>query len=283
MRALLASLACGWSCACVAAPQATIELRAEAAVAGDTVTLGDVAILRSADLALIRRLVQLPIGPAPRADRPGQVSREALAHWIEARMHPGEQQLEWRGADAARVLRVTRRATGVEIAAAAAEALTSWLAAQGLAAQVQQRQLPRDVELPAGQARLQVRPLGEMPARGRMLVWVDVWCAEAFVRSVAVPLDVRFDEQPGAAQRAFAMAAPPLAASALAPAPAAPPLVARGEWATLRSTAGVVTLESRVEVLQDGRAGQRVRVRPAGATGIVFARVLGPAQLELAP
>jgi flagella basal body P-ring formation protein FlgA len=67
------------------------------------------------------------------------------------------------------------------------------------------------------------------------------------------------------------------------PPAAAFPLVARGEWATLRSGAGAVTLESRVEVLQDGQAGQRVRVRAAGATGIVFARVLGPAQLELVP
>jgi flagella basal body P-ring formation protein FlgA len=45
-----------------------------------------------------------------------------------------------------------------------------------------------------------------------------------------------------------------------------------------------VSLESRVEVLQDGRVGQRVRVRAAtGASGILFAKVIGRGQLELAP
>jgi flagellar basal body P-ring formation protein FlgA len=44
-----------------------------------------------------------------------------------------------------------------------------------------------------------------------------------------------------------------------------------------------VMLESRVEVLQDGRVGDSVRVRQGGATGIVLARVTGPAALELAP
>jgi flagella basal body P-ring formation protein FlgA len=65
--------------------------------------------------------------------------------------------------------------------------------------------------------------------------------------------------------------------------PDEPRVVARGDWATLHSAAGAVTLESRVEVLQDGRPGQRVRVRQQGATGPVFARVLGAGQLELVP
>jgi flagella basal body P-ring formation protein FlgA len=58
--------------------------------------------------------------------------------------------------------------------------------------------------------------------------------------------------------------------------------VARGEWALLRALAGAVRLESRVEVLQDGRLGDKVRVRTPGAMGTVFATVVGPHQLELA-
>jgi flagella basal body P-ring formation protein FlgA len=59
--------------------------------------------------------------------------------------------------------------------------------------------------------------------------------------------------------------------------------VARGEWASLRSISGAVVLESRVEVLQDGRPGERVRVRQQGATGIVFARAVERGVLELTP
>jgi flagella basal body P-ring formation protein FlgA len=43
-----------------------------------------------------------------------------------------------------------------------------------------------------------------------------------------------------------------------------------------------VRLESRVEVLQDGRVGDRIRVRTPGAMGTVFATVVAPHQLELA-
>ena len=42
-------------------------------------------------------------------------------------------------------------------------------------------------------------------------------------------------------------------------------------------------LESRVEVLQDGHPGQRVRVRQPGGAGLVMARVVGRGELELAP
>ena len=58
--------------------------------------------------------------------------------------------------------------------------------------------------------------------------------------------------------------------------------VARGEFASLRALAGAVRLESRVEVLQDGRVGDRIRVRTPGAMGTVFATVVAPHQLELA-
>jgi flagella basal body P-ring formation protein FlgA len=59
------------------------------------------------------------------------------------------------------------------------------------------------------------------------------------------------------------------------------PDVVRGQWASLRTSSGEVTLEARVEVLQDGLQGQNVRVRPAQATQPVVARVIGPGQLEV--
>lgn len=66
-------------------------------------------------------------------------------------------------------------------------------------------------------------------------------------------------------------------------APREPLAVSRGDWAVLRSGEGVVSLESRVEVLQDGRPGQKVRVRQHGADGPILARVVGRGLLELAP
>ena len=62
---------------------------------------------------------------------------------------------------------------------------------------------------------------------------------------------------------------------------AAAPLVTHGGFATLRSKTGPIVLESRVEVLQDGTAGQTVRVKMPKATGAVLARVTGPGQVEM--
>ncbi|MDB5750683.1 MAG: flagella basal body P-ring formation protein FlgA, partial [Ramlibacter sp.] len=58
--------------------------------------------------------------------------------------------------------------------------------------------------------------------------------------------------------------------------------VARGEWASLRSGAGAVHTEARVRVLQDGRVGDNVRVRPSAAAASLVARVTGTGQLEVA-
>lgn len=61
------------------------------------------------------------------------------------------------------------------------------------------------------------------------------------------------------------------------------PAVSRGDWALLTTQNGLVALESRVEVLQDGRIGQSVRVKQVNATSAVLARVSGPGRLEMQP
>lgn len=59
------------------------------------------------------------------------------------------------------------------------------------------------------------------------------------------------------------------------------PAVARGDWATLHAIAGAVNLESRVEVLEDGRNGQLVHVKLPNATSPMLARVVGERMVEV--
>lgn len=282
MRACI-PLACCFACLpALAAPAATIELLPEASVRADQVLLGEVARVHANELALARRLVHLPIGRAPHARQPASVSREALAQWVRRQDGLAGAELAWGGAEAARVIRASLQVPGAQVAAAAVEALRTWLGAAGPGADIQVRAWPRDLEFQSGEVRLAPRPPGHAAVRSRMVVWVDVWSGATLARSVPVTLEI------GEAASLPALAGAPLeaplaAAAEVAPIGRQPAAVLRGEWATLRSTAGVVTLESRVEVLQDGLPGQRVRVRQPGATGVVFARVLGPAQLELAP
>jgi len=272
-RHLLAIAGLSAGCA-FAAPQADIVLLSQARVTGHQVLLGDVAHLASTDLALMRRLVNLPLGTAPQAGQPALLQRERVAERVQRTLALARDALRWSGADEARIVRVSRRLRGDEVADAAAAAVRSWLAAQGQAGAIQLRHPVRDIEVPEGDLRLQPRPIEFAPLRNRLLVWVDLWLGERFLRAVAVPLEVDGAPLSG---RAAASDRP------VADAAAAALAVQRGEWAALRTGSGAVLLEHRVEVLQDGRVGQRVRVRPGNGSGLLLARVVGPGQLELAP
>jgi flagella basal body P-ring formation protein FlgA len=269
----LAAVAC--TCA-MGAPRVSIELLPQAEVAGEAVSLGQVAHLRSSELPLMRRLVDLPIGRVPRGGQPAPVRREALAQWIQRETGLAPAEIAWQGTESVQVVRAIRRVGGSEIAAAATQALLAWMAERGIPGEAGVSRWPRDLEVPARELQLRPRSLEGATLRNRMLVWVDVWSEAGFVRTLPVAVDVAATPGTGGSRGAVV---PPLGGQAST----SPLLVERGGWATLRSRDGVVALESKVAVLQDGREGDHVRVRAPGGGGIVFARVVGAAQLELAP
>jgi flagella basal body P-ring formation protein FlgA len=268
-----------------AGARVTVELLPQARVAGDTVVLGDVAMLHSEDLSLMRRLVRIPLGRAPHAGEISMLQRDELGTWMRRQAAVTADQIAWTGATESRVFRVMPVVHGEEIARIAVDAVRAVLESRGQSARVQVRIAPRDVDLPGPTWRIEVRGLETGLGRQRPLLWADIWSGDVFVRTMPVALEVAM------APADAAMAAPTESAQPLrridpergAAADQAPPVVARGDWATLRSAAGPILVEGRVEVLQDGRPGQKIRVRQQGAAGILFARVVGRGQLELAP
>lgn len=253
-------------------PLVRIELLPSAKLAGDTVLLGEVAYLHAGDLDLMRKLVHLPLGRAPQAGQLGVLRRDGLASWLQRHAGLAPEAIAWSGAQESRVEREASRVAGDALAEAAIAAVQQALAAAGAAAQVRVRATPRDLELAAGELRLQARALAPGQLRRRVVVWVDVWAGQSVLRSVPVSVEI--------AREASALL---LDGASDFIAPGRDVAVARGEWALLRAAAGAVALETRVEVLQDGRAGDKVRVRQSGATGAMLARVTGRGQLELAP
>lgn len=292
-----------------------IELLPQVQVAGPQVTLGELARMSSSDYALLRSLVDLRVGRAPAAGASAMVEREVLAAWLRRRPGLAQARLEWKGAQASRVTSAIRTVSAEAIAEAAAVALRDWLGQRSQRSEVQIANWPRDVEAPPGHLGLRPRALGEAALRGRMTVWVEVWVAERFIRVVPVTFAVSA-WGPGLAARARLEQGAPLDGSVLAyrevslpehgippPQLAVParlrrpvaaqavlqardvepvPAVVRGQWASLRSGTGAVSAEARVQVLQDGRVGDKVRVRPSAATADVLATVTGVGQLEVA-
>ncbi|WP_399681019.1 flagellar basal body P-ring formation chaperone FlgA [Xenophilus sp.] len=329
---LLAVIALQAGAACAAQPpqagtlargtHARIELRPHVLARPGVVTLGDVADLTTRSLPLLKALMALPLGSAPRFGASVSVDREAVRDWVRRRAGAG---IEWAGAAQTVVESAAQVVAGERVAAAAEQGLLQWLAARSTRAQVQPASHVRDLVLPPGPVALKVRPpAADAVPTERMQVWVEAWADGRFVRSAAVsfvveawadatvatstlaqgaPLDAvvrhgamevrqvdiaKAGRQGGALAlgrsdapqrlRRGAKAGQTLAAADLEAAPA----VARGQSASLDVRHGSVLVQSQVEVLQDGRVGDLVRVRTHAAQPLM-ARVVAPGQLEVGP
>lgn len=318
-------------------PIVSIELRPRVQVDHVNVRLGDIAYLTSPDLASLRRLMALPIGSAPRPGSPVAVDRDTIVRWVEVRSGAqanveGLPIVQWGGASETVIESAAQDLAGEAVVAAAQASLLNWLKQRSVRAQVQAVSTARDLVLPAGQPVLRVRPIADQaqPSR-RMLVWVDAWVDDRFIRSTAVAFEVNAWAQAtvatapmaGGAQvdgvvlrgatetrevdltavqggRAVRIEGAESAAESTVSTRRlrkqlkagevltdahlqAAPSVTRGNWAQLLARSGDVSVESRVEVLQDGRAGQFVRVKVPGSSGEVLARVTGPGRVEVQP
>jgi flagella basal body P-ring formation protein FlgA len=309
-------------------PTVSVELRPGVKVSRSQVRLGDVAYLTTHDLATLRQLMALPMGAAPRPGSPAMLDRETVERWIHAKS--GLFAIRWAGPTEIEIESAALQLPGDTVIDAAQSALTRWLSERSLRAEVRPVSTARDLVLPAGKPTLHVRPIASqaLPSR-RMLVWVDAWVDDRFVRTTAVSFEVNAwapvpvaaadvdrgvtvdpvvrhgaleerevdlttlrqgkpavsaENSASLTESGQRLRRPLRSGELLTEAHLEPALaVTRGSSAELTARSGDVAIQSRVEVLQDGRPGQMVRVKVAGASGEVLARVTGPGQVEVQP
>lgn len=320
--ALLSAAAAPPAQAQATASLARISLPEHVQVGQSDVRLGDVASLASPDPAILRRLMDLPLGRSPRAGQSFVLERDVLARWV--RSHAGLQgeQIAWQGAAFTDISLRSRDIPGDDIVALADKALRQQLGGQlpaGTRIELQPVAVPRDLAVADEPAELKPRPVAAVLAP-RMTVWVDVGGAGRVQRSVAVVFEVAVygpvvvaarDIPAGASllsgdvevrERNMAAAAPsqknparnfsdgqrlrrPIRAGEVLTAAhtEAIPDVVRGGWAVLETRQAGLSVQSRAEVLQDGRTGQMVQVKPVNATASLLARVAGPGRVEMYP
>ena len=210
-----------------------------------------------------------------------------------------------------------QRVEAAALQAHASQAVSGWLARQPISRfEVSPVSPMAGVDVPAGPWSLSARALadGQAPV-GRIIVWVDVRVADRVERRVPVVMMVwsfaprwqaRTDLPARAAvgpdgfeRQEVELSVPYLPAPAKLPtgmrltrALAAGQLllathveqaieVTRGDVVVAHMRRGLVSVQTRGEALQDGRSGQRVQVRIAGATGPVPALVVGPGALQV--
>ena len=293
-----------------------ISLRPEAVTRARAVTLGDVAVLRSGDLATIRKLLALPLGETPRAGDHAILQRDSLSRWIRARTGIAAQQIVWLGEAQVLVRSATRTLPARQTEDIATAALHQWLAARTTRFHATARP-PADIVVPDGAVSITPRPLAQAQPTTRMVVWLDVAVDGAFLRSIPVSFDVEAYREGWVASQAIAAGAPldermlqpreiPLGVSPLARGSLLSGAVTarrtlqegdvltnvntrklaavrRGDTVALLLQSGGVNLEGRAEALQEGEPGQVVRVRMTGASHAVNARVLARGRVEVMP
>ncbi len=294
--------------------QVLIALRADVVATGQTARLGDIANIRTTDLAAIRRLVDLPVGRAPAVGTQAVVRQQDLARWVRRNTGWGVGKVVWAGSGETRVRSLAADLAGVRIEAVARDALRHWLEPRTTSFHADVVTSPRDLTIPAGRVALKGRTLPDGDPSPRAVVWVDVAVDDRFVRTVPVTFAVEAYRQMRVAPQAVAAGVPlslahletmAVAAGRASGRPAfddgavlhtAKPLragqvvtgadvkqvaaVERGAWVRLQYQAGAIALEGRAQALQEGRLGQVVQVRSAGSEGAVQARVLAAGLVE---
>ncbi|NHZ42579.1 flagellar basal body P-ring formation chaperone FlgA [Massilia aquatica] len=288
-----------------------VTLKGSALVTGARITLADIASVQGENAAA---LGVLDLGPAPLPGYSARISRAELERTLRSR------GLAWRlaGENAVSIERRAQAFDARQLVAVAEEQLRTHLAASHSRVELQLAAPLAELQVPAGKVAFTARPLAAgLAPRRRMQVWVDIAVDGAFARAVALPFQVRAfrpllvaarDLQAGALPDCTSLvvreddvtaldgpAAPlacgavrgrlkqslaagaPLLVSALQPELA----VAQGESIRLQLQDGAIVLESRATALSDGNVGQRIEVRPAGASGTVRAEVVGPALVKI--
>lgn len=300
-----------------------IELKSLAQVPRADVTLADIAQISSPSLDTLRRAMALSLGKAPRAGEVVFLERNRVRHWLRGQTGLGAKQVQWSGASVTEISRLTSEIAGVELLAVAQTALRKHLESMfpfhpAPRIELQAVAIPANLVIPAASSSLVVRPLAKSMLSSRMLVWVDAFAGGQYVRSVSVrfevgafmPVPVATRALPGGValqsvdwqEHEVDVTRVPDAVVSFPPSTLQRmrrpirsgdvithahlqtfPAVSRGEWANLTTQAGLVVLESKVEVMQDGQVGQLVRVKPTNGNGSVVARVIGPGNLEMQP
>jgi flagella basal body P-ring formation protein FlgA len=323
IRLLRAACVCVPLMANAAAPsQVTISLRPAVHVSSPQVRLGEVADLSAPDLASLRRLMDIPLGPAPRAGSVEMFERADIERAAKAIAGDVVAKAFWSGAARVEVQGETNILDGRQIVRAAQASLRDALAMHAGHVELFAPSVPHDLDLPAGNVVLRPRVASDEIVGRRTVVWVDVYAADRLARSVPVTFEVVVS-----GWNRHVESKSPLADDVRVPAPAPVSVakvsadaavragiqgrvreekarkaaccaqtasaasgaasvheeraVVRGTWATLHLQSGAVVLENRVQVLEDGRKGEFVRVVTPGAGTPFVAQVSGVNQVEV--
>lgn len=311
--------ALGLAGAAVARAEIVVTLHEAAVVHGPRVVLRDVASIGTARRQLSERIESIDLGPAPIAHERVVLRQDVLAAHVARQLQSqGGLPIRWTGAASVTLQRGMQALPTEQLQAAADSALRAWLASQPVTRyEIEPLATPPASQVPSGALQLSVRPLpaGQAPA-GHITLWVEVRVDDRLVRQLPVVMKVRSyasrwlarvdlparspvdagsfeqrEEVLALPYRPTLLDLPPASARLVRPIRAGQALeaadvgglvdVMRGDPVTVSIYRGLVSVQARAEALRDGRSGQSIPVRIAGATAAVMAQVTGPGRVQV--
>lgn len=281
-----------------------LELHANAQIAKARIVLGDVAVIgaRSADMA---RIAGLDLGNAPRVGYVERFTRAQIAQALRRQL--GVEAIAWSGADSVAVRVQSHVVSPDALAAAAVDAVRKEFAAAHPGLDVRVAAQPAALEVPIGTLELRARRVNGTALAARMPQWVDVFVNGAVYRSAVVQLAVSQQRKVYVALRAleqgawvgagdFSVVDANVAGVATVPVGTAmqpfrlrEPLregqlltngvmlgggtILRGDNVRLVIQSGQIGIETTGVAMADAAPGEKLAVRPDGASDIVSGRV----------
>ncbi|MFZ6747104.1 flagellar basal body P-ring formation chaperone FlgA [Undibacterium sp. JH2W] len=305
--------------AVVLAKPVQLELRSVAEVKTPMLVLGDVVKVDANTSQEQAALLSMPIGTMLLTKTSMLVERKLLEKWVKLHAGMRARDVRWSGAEAVTVMLQTQLLDSSQIRTFAFDALKDWSKSITGNVEIKSQAELASLSVPMGEVEMRVSRLSEpWGLRKRVTILVDVLVADNMIKSVPVKFDisgtrtvlqVRHDVARGELLKAAdveakdidlfadlneavvlsALTSSSVRAKTFLPKGVAlskanvetQPDVLRGEFAVLLAHEGLVSIESRVEVMQDGIVGQVIKVRPVNSNNQIQAKIIQPGKVEL--
>ncbi|MFZ6876346.1 flagellar basal body P-ring formation chaperone FlgA [Undibacterium sp. Di27W] len=305
--------------AVVLAKPVQLELRSVAEVKSAMFVLGDVVKVDASTKQEQVALLSMSIGRLSLTKTSMLVERKLLEKWV--RLHAGirARDVRWSGAETVTVMLQTQLLDSSQVGTFAFGVLKDWSKSITGNVEIKSHSELASLSVPMGEVKMRVSRLSEpLSLRRHVTILVDIFVADNMIKSVPVKFDisgtrtalqVRHDVARGELLKAadvevkdidlFADLNEAVMLSALTTSPVraktflpkggvlskanveTQPDVLRGEFAVLLSHEGLVSVESRVEAMQDGIVGQVIKVRPVNSNNQIQAKIIQPGKVEL--
>lgn len=298
------------------AAELVVTLAPQVEVADRNFSLGEVAQIQGEDAPAMQALRGLRVGQLGLSGRELRLTRLEIARYVERHLPPSIERVQWRGAEATAVRMNTVRMEPQAVVEYAQAKLRAYLEAQYTNLDLRPTTRLDALRIPAGEATFSASVRGgpkpqrrmrvdvELHSTNQLLRVIPVWFevrayanALTLARDIAVDEVLRTDDMEyrqvdvaaadgdvlvlagdvvGQRMRRAARSGTALSRAMVGVVPA----VVRQDDVEVEVRAGAVLIESRGTALSDGRYGDLVAVRIAGAE-LLRGRVVGAKRLAL--